>query len=109
MGSGRWSVVGGQWSLWSVVGGRWSVVVVSGQWSVVGGRWSVVGGRWSVVGGRWSVVGGRWSVSRMNDGLEGLASNARATLKSQASRHSWLIIHAFICFIIHHSFRFPLA
>ena len=56
--SGRWSVfsqplVGGRWFFRSVVDGSF------GRWSVVGGAWSVVGV--TVVGGRWSVVGG-WSV-----------------------------------------------
>ena len=45
----RWS-----WFFRSVVGGsfgRWSMVgYFLGKWSVVGGRWSVVGG-WSVGGG----------------------------------------------------------
>ena len=53
---GWWSVVfqiGGRWFLWSVV------CYFLGKWSVVGGAWSVVGV--TVVSGRWSVVGG-WSV-----------------------------------------------
>jgi len=42
---GRWSLVGGCWSL---------VISRRGRWSMVDRRWSVVGGRWSVV--RWSLV-----------------------------------------------------
>ena len=79
---GRWSVVGGLWSVMRMVGGRWflwsvrSVVgqrfsrwsvfyVFDGRWSVVFRQWSVVGvlsSIWSVVGGTRSVVGGQWSV-----------------------------------------------
>ena len=29
--------------------------VASGRWPVVGGQWSVASGRWPVVGGQWSV------------------------------------------------------
>ena len=56
-------LVGGRFFSQPLVGGRWlfrSVVdYFLGKWSMVGGRWSVVGV--TVVGRRWSVVGG-WSV-----------------------------------------------